>query len=185
MFNTNGRRTDGVWQHTGKLTVKSALELVAPEAPPGTPASLVLPNGIITTPMLAPGAAQQLIGSFAQTVSWLLPQSNVWTETPIQVNCLFSGVPTRFTLNLLLGCPTKGQRVAWDLMIDGVRQTSAALGALDSPENNYGSMATGTYYVPNMPAAGTHRVGVALYGPSGSQIFNAIWSTLYVTEERR
>lgn len=178
-----GTATDGVWKHTGKFIVRSDLELLAPDQPAGQTATLVLPNGVITTPMLAPNAAQEQIGSYAQLVTWTLPQSNVWTETPIQVTLAFSGVRTRIEFNVLLSCPTKGQRIFYAIMVDGVAPAGAAAGALDAPENGYAMMAAGTYYFT--PAAGTRRFAFGVYGPSGSQIFNVIASTLYVTEQKR
>jgi len=45
-------------------------------------------------------------------------------------------------------------------------------------------MAEGAYYVPN-PPTGVYRVGFAVYGPAGVTISNQIWSTLYVTEQKR
>ena len=183
--NLNGYRSDGVWRHTGKLIVASNLELYPPEQPPGQSATLVLPNGIITTPMLAPNAAQQLIGSCVQVVGWTLPQTNVWTETPIQAQCTFSGAsPVRVEFAFAVGCPTKGQRVFWSFFLDGSVATGASLGALDAPEANYGSMATGCYYMTS-PPLGSHRVAVGLYGPAGAQIGSSIYSTLYVTEQKR
>ena len=181
--NLNGHRTDGVWRHTGKLIVASNLELYPPEQPPGQSATLVLPNGIITTPMIAPNAVQQLLGRYEQALSYTLPSTGVWTETPIQATCTFGGGLVRFELAFMLSCPTKGQRVYWDVMTDGVRGTAPALGALDAPENNYAVMAVGTYYAT--PAAGTHRIGVALNGPVGTLILNNIWATMYVTEQKR
>lgn len=171
--------TDGVWVHTGTLVVRSALEL----QPSGGTASLILPDGIITTPMLAPNAAQEQIGSYAQLLSWTLPQAGVWTETPIQVTLHFSGVRTRIEFNVLMSCPVKGQRVFYAIMVDGTAPVNGALGALDAPENGYAMMAAGTYYFT--PAVGTRRFAFGVNGPAGVQIFNVITSTLYVTEQKR
>jgi hypothetical protein len=178
------RRTDGYWVHTGKLVVRSALELQPPEQPPGGTASLVLPDGIITTPMIAQNAVQEQIGSFAQLVSFTLTQTNVWTETPVQVTATVDVVRTRIEFNVLIGSPTKGQRVLWGIMVDGSAPGQGALGGVDTPENNYGSMAVGTYYFTPSTAA-SHRFAFGLYGPAGAQIFNAFASTLYVTQQKR
>lgn len=160
------RVTDGLWTHLGKMVLKS----------------VVLPAASVDTNALAPQAAQQMIGSYVQTVSWTLPASNTWTETPIQADLVSSGSPTRIEFNVLLGCPTKGQRIFWGIMVNGAAP-AGPLGGMDCPENNYGMMAVGVYYVT--PQAGSGRIGLGLYGPSGSQIFNAFPSTLYVTEQKR
>jgi hypothetical protein len=160
------RVTDGVWTHLGKMVLKS----------------VVLPAASVDTNALVPSAAQQMIGSYVQTVGWTLPSSNVWTETPIQASLVSSGSPTRIEFNVLVGCPTKGQRIFWGIMVNGVAP-SVPLGAMDCPENNFGTMAVGVYYVT--PQAGAGRIGLGLYGPSGSQIFSAFPSTLYVTEQKR
>ena len=122
------------------------------------------------------------VGSYVGALSWTLGASSVWTETPIQTTVALSGVRTRIEFGTMIGCPTKGQRVFWTIMIDGNPPVgTAALGAADAPENNYGLMASGTYYIT--PAAGSRRVALALYGPSGAQLFNVIASTLYLTEQ--
>ena len=176
------RRTDGYWIHTGKLVVRSALEIQPPEQPPGGTTSLVLPDGVITTPMIAPQACQQLLGSYVQLVSFTLSQTNVWTETPIQVNVTFGGNLVRIEFAFAITCPTKGQHVAWGMMLDGASPL-VILGALDAPEANYGTMANGCYYLT--PPAATHRLAIGLYGPSGSSLINTIATTLYVTEQKR
>jgi hypothetical protein len=177
-----GRRTDGYWMHTGKLVVRSVLELQPPEQPPGGTASLVLPNGVITTPMIAPQACQELIGSYVQLVSFTLSQTNVWTETPIQVNVTFGGNRVRIEFAFAVSCPTKGQHVAWGIMLDGANPL-VILGALDAPEANYGAMASGCYYLT--PSATSHRLAIGLYGPSGAALVNTIAATFYVTEQKR
>ena len=183
--NLNGHRTDGVWRHTGKLIVASNLELYPPEQPPGQSATLVLPNGIITTPMLAPNAVQQLIGYYFAATTWTLPQTNVWTETPIQVNCTFSGVsPVRLEFNFSVTCPTKGQRLYWGFFLDGSLGTGIALGVADAPENGYLMSCTGTYYSLT-PPTGTHRVAMGLYGPTGAALSSQLADSLYVTEQKR
>ena len=187
------QQTSGNRLHRGKFQINGRLEVLTPgyaQAPSG----LVLPAGSVTSDMLAPGAVttakiaadatQHLIGSYAQAVSWTLPGTNVWTETPIQCMCQFSGAVTRVEFSFLIGCPTKGARIYWVVMVDGTNLSTAALGGLDAPEANFGAMCSGTFYATS-PTAGYHRVGVAVYGPSGSQLFDSIWSTLYVTEQKR
>jgi hypothetical protein len=163
------QRTDGLWTHTGKFVVL------------GGPVEL--PPGSISTDEITPGAVQEQIGSFVQTIAWTLPTSNVWTETPIQLTVPTSGAQLRIEFNVLLGCPTKGQRIFWGIMVDGAAPV-LAVGALDSPENNFGMMAVGTYYAAPRPPA-TYRMAFGVYGPSGSQIFNALASTMYLTEQKR
>jgi hypothetical protein len=160
---TNGyeKRTDGLWTHAGKL---------------------VLGNGMLDGACLVAGSVQQLIGSYATGTAYTLGVTSVWTETPVQVTATCSGAQCRIEFNVLLGCPTKGARIIWGLMLDGA-PPAINLGAVDAPEANYGLMASGCYYYT--PAAGSHRFGFGIYGPSGSQIFNAIASTLYVTEQKR
>jgi len=127
------------------------------------------------------GTCQQLIGSYVQSIGWTLPQSSVWTESPIQVTPTFTGAQVRLEFNVMLGCPTKGQRVFWGIFVDGAL-ASGVLGAEDAPEANYGIMSNGTWYWS--PAAGTHRIGYGLYGPAGSQIVNSIVHGMYLTEQR-
>ena len=175
----NGRehKTDGLWTHTGRLVV--------------TQGPVDLPDGSIGLAELIPGAATALVGSYQQALSWTVPTPNTWNETPIQIFGGFTGAVVRFSLNFLVSCPTKGQRVLWDIMLDGVRGSDPALGAADAPENAFAVSASGTYYaLPSTlklvpPTPGSHRASIALYGPSGTQIMPDIWSTLYVTEERR
>lgn len=166
------RLTDGLWNHLGKLIVGNLV----------VTRTVSLPTGAVTEDMLAPGAASAQIGSFAQGIAWTLPQSNVWTETPVAVTGTGQGLLTRVEFTMLLGCPTKGQRVFWGLMLDGA-PPERVLGAADAPENNYGMMASGTYYATSSP--GMHRLAIGLYGPAGTQIFGAVPSALYVTEQRR
>jgi len=167
---TNGfeRATSGLWTHRGKLVVV------------GGP--VTLPAASITTEEIVPQAAQQLIGNFAQFVGWSLPSANTWTETPIALNLTCSGVPTRLEFNVPLSCAVKGQHLAWGIMLNGA-PPSAALGAIDAPEANFGMMAVGIFYV--QPAAGSGRIAVGLYGPAGSQVLSGLPSTLYVTEQKR
>jgi hypothetical protein len=183
MVHSIERRSDGVWVHTGSLLVRSTLRLEPPVQPPGASASLVLPDGSITTPMLAPNAAQQLVASYAQATSFSIPQTSVWVESPVQVTVTFGGYQVRTEFNVPVVCATKGQRVAWGIMVDGAAPGLGAIGALDSPENNYGMMAVGIYYF--IPPAGTHRLAFGLYGPAGSNIPNSLPSTLYINEQRR
>jgi hypothetical protein len=143
---------------------------------------LSLPPASVTTAAIQDSAVQQMIGSFAQAVDWTLPVTNVWTETPVQAQVTSTGVPTRVEFNLFLSCPLKGHRIAWGVMLNG-QPPAYVLGALDSPENNFGMMASGAYYVS--PDAGSGRVGIGLYGPTGAKIYPAIVSTLYVTEQKR
>jgi hypothetical protein len=166
---TNGyeRMTSGLWTHKGKLVVVG---------------QVVLPTGSITTDEIAADAVQQRVASYAQGVGWTLPSSNVWTETPVQVTLSLGGWLCRFEFNVLLGCPTKGQRIFWSIMTDGA-VPPAPLGAMDAPENNFGVMASGVYYAA--PASGERRLAFGVYGPSGSQIYSALPSTLYVTEQKR
>jgi hypothetical protein len=176
------RRTDGYWLHTGTLAVRSSLELLPPTQPPGASATLVLPDGIITTPMIAPNAVQELIGSYVASVMYTLPVENVWTESPIQTTVTYSGAQVRVDFAFGVICTVKGQRMVWGIMVDGAAPT-ALLGALDAPEANYGSMASGTYYIN--PSPGSHRVAIGLYGPAGSSLASNITSTLYLTEQKR
>jgi len=46
-----GQQTDGTWRHTGRLIVATSFELQAGSAQPAT---LILPDGSITAPMLDP-----------------------------------------------------------------------------------------------------------------------------------
>jgi hypothetical protein len=141
-----------------------------------------LPANSIQTSEISAGACQQMIGSYAAGLSWSLASASVWTETPVQANCTFTGALARFEFNVLLSCPTKASRTFWSIMIDGAQPPYSA-GAADAPENNYAFMADGVFYAT--PAAGTRRVSFAVYGIVGVQIYNSIASTLYVTEQRR
>ena len=168
MVNGYERTTSGLWTHKGKLVVV------------GGPVSL--PTGSITTEEIAPSATQQLVGNFSQYVTWTLPNTNVWTETPIQLTLTMSGVPARIEFNVPLSCATKGQHLAWGIMLNGA-PPPAALGAIDAPDAGFGMMGVGIYYV--QPSAGSGRIGFGLYGPSGSQVAGGLPSTLYVTEQKR
>lgn len=167
----NGRSyiTDGIRLHTGPFIIR------------GGP--VTLPPASITTEMLVPEAAEAAIGTYAQLVAWTNPTSGVWAETPVQVTLNFTGVRVRIEFNVLMSCPTKGQRIYYAMMVDGAPPNNIALGALDAPENGYVMMASGTYYYT--PAQGTRRFAFGVNGPASSQIHNVIVSTLYVTEQRR
>jgi len=174
------QRTDGLWTHTGKFVVRSTLEL-DPDITGG--AHLVVPNGTITTAMLANQACQQLIGSFVDYVAWTLPQAYVWLESPIQVTLSLSGAPIRVEFNVPLSCATKGQHLMWGITTNGAL-IGQALGAIDAPEADFGMMAVGIYYY-QPPGPGVGRLGLGLHGPSGSQILDGLPSTFYVTEQKR
>ena len=146
--------------------------------------SLTLPAASIGTQELEPGAVQALIGSYVGSPDWSLPQSSVLTETPMQVTCTFSGALVRFEFAFLASIPTKGQRLLWQLLIDGTGVAGLSLGAIDAPEAAYAATVSGVYYWPT-PTPGSHRVGLGFYGPSGSRLHNHALSTLYVTEQRR
>jgi hypothetical protein len=176
---TADRGTDGLWVHTGRLIVRSTLELQPPE---GGLAELILPDSTITTRMLAPQACQQMLDSFVQLVSFSVPQTGVWVETPARVDVVFDGSPVRIEFTFAVSCPTKGQHVAWGIMADGA-DPLVILGGLDAPEASFGSMAAGCYYL--QPAAGAHRLGIGLRGPSGTLMSNTVATTLYVTEQKR
>jgi hypothetical protein len=164
------RQTAGLWTHNGKFVVK------------GGPVDL--PPGSIPTGEIAPNAIQERIGMYAQLVSWTLPTTGVWTETPVQVTAALTGALLRIEFNVLLSCPLKGHRIFYAIMVDGNAPTQSALGALDSPENAYAMMASGTVYVDPV-GSGSHRFAFGVAGPAGSQIYNVIASTLYLTEQRR
>lgn len=168
---TNGyeKSSYGLWTHHGRFVVTSG--------------PVDLPDGSIGTSEIAPNACQQLISSYVQATAWSLPQTNVWTETPIAVTLTFGGYQTRIEFNVPLVCATKGQHLAWGIMVDGVAPSQGPVGALDAPENGYGMMAVGVYYF--VPTPTSHRFAFGLYGPNGSSIPNSLPSTLYVTEQRR
>lgn len=166
--------TAGLWTHRGKFVVASG--------------PVELPVGSINTYEIAVGACQAMEGYYAQAINWTLPVTNVWTESPIQATGTFEGFVVRVEFNFGLSCPTKGQRVLWGVMIDGGMTAIGAIGGMDAPEMNYAVMATGTYYVDpaNDPInAGPHRIGMALYGPSGAALLGGIHSTLFLTEQKR
>jgi hypothetical protein len=164
----NEYRTDGLWTHTGKLVVSGG--------------TVDLPVGSIATDEIAPGAVQQLLGSYAQLTTFSLGQASVWTETPAQVTVTFGGYLVRVDFAFALSCPTKGQRVVWGIMVDGAAPL-VTLGGMDAPEANYGAMAVGTYYFT--PSAASHRIAIGLYGPVGAALVSTIATTLYVTEQKR
>lgn len=148
----------------------------------GGPLSFTPAADTITTSAIQGNAVQQMIGSYVQAVGWSLPQSNLWTESPIQVTVSLGGNPTRIEFTFAISCPTKGQRVLWGLMVDG-GVPGVILGGIDAPEANYGAMANGCYYVT--PVAGSHRLSIGVYGPSGAALSNQVASTFYVTEQKR
>lgn len=173
VWQSNGyqQATDGVRLHTGPFIVR------------GGP--VVLPVGSITTDALAPEAAAALIGRYAGTPDWTLPSTNVLVETPVQCTCTFSGALVRFEFAFLASIPTKGQRLLWQLMLDGAAGvTGVSLGAIDAPEASYAATVSGVYYWPQ-PVLGSHRVGLGLYGPAGSKLHNHALTVLFVTEQRR
>jgi len=142
-----------------------------------TPAANSIPTSAIQA-----DAVEQLSASYVQQLAWSLPLTNVWTETPAQVTVTFGGNRVRIEFAFVLTCPTKGARVIWGIMLDGAAPL-IALGGLDAPEANYGAMANGCYYM--IPSASTHRLGIGLYGPSGSAIVGQAATTFYVTEQKR
>lgn len=181
-YRAGGYRTDGLLDHTGRLIVRNIIEL-QPDI--FGKSDLILPPGTIVTADIAPNAVQQMIGQYVATLSWTLPTSSVWTETPIGTTGVVSqtGVDLRVEFSFPVVCTTKGQRIFWGVFVDGTF-SGFALGALDAPENNYGMMATGTYYVLH-PGAGSHRIAMGINGPSGSTIPSAVYCSFYVTEQKR
>ena len=178
-------RTDGLWSHTGTLFIRSQPSMQALTVING---KVTLPVGSINTYELAVGAAQAMEAHYAQKVAYSLPVSNAWRESPVQATGTFEGFLTRVEFNFPVECATKGQRLLWGVMVDGVLLSVGAIGGLDAPEAGYMGMAVGTYYVDpaNDPlGAGSHRIGMALFGPAGSQILNAVTSTLWLTEQKR
>lgn len=178
-------RTDGLWSHTGSLLIRT---LPTEKALVVVGGDVTLPVGCINTYELAVGAAQAMEAYYAQKVAYSLPVGNVWRESPIQATGVFEGFIVRVEFNFPVMCANKGQRLMWGVMVDGVLTAIGAIGGLDAPENGFMGMAVGTYYVDprNDPlGAGSHRVGIALNGPTGSQILNAVASTLFLTEQKR
>ena len=130
-----------------------------------------------------PPPACREIGRYLGTVNWTLTATNVWTPTPIYTPVTCTGdLRCHIQFSTLMGIPNKGSRVFWTITIDDrLPVGDFALGAMDAPEANYGVMAVGAYYIT--PEAGSHIVALSVYGPAGAQIFDAIASVLYVTEE--
>ena len=68
--------TDGIWWHTGTLRTRGLQ----------VDGSLSLPDGSIDTPMLAPNAVTELVGSYAQIIAWTLSADSVWTRLVLDLN---------------------------------------------------------------------------------------------------
>ena len=150
---------------------------------PQSGGQLFLPPNCVDTSQIRANAVQQLIGSYVQAISWTIPAGGAWYETPMQINATLSGAIVRVEFNFLVACPTKGGRTYWTFMQDGT-PVVGSLGGVDAPEANYGCMAIGQYYWTS-PPTGAHRISMALNAPAGTQLISAIYSTLYLTEQKR
>ena len=133
---------------------------------------------------LLPAGISPLIGSYEAALNYTVPSINVWTETPVQAPCTFTGAPLRIDWNTSISNPGKGATVYVGIGINGTLQwPSRAL--FNTPEANYIVSVSGTIYWPSPSVSGAGRCSIWLYtGSSGTAINPGAYNALYVTEMR-
>lgn len=212
VVSTNGRleqRTDGLWIHHGKLNL-GPVGSGAAGAPLGTSGDLVVNRGdntgaiyfagqdkyiyytgaqfvfapALTSTALAPGAAQQFLGSYRAIAGFTISTPNVWNETNAQVTVTTTGGMVRVEACGTLIAQTAGQLIYVGTMVD------AGIGGGDSLQafqplalNQITGFSVVNYYAS---PAGTHRYSVMLYSPNGN---GGLWAggyqQVWVNEQRR
>jgi len=147
---------------------------------------LILPDGSITTPMLAPNAVQQLLtSSYLAGGSGAYSTINTWLETSVQIAAtVFSGAVVR------LECRLNFSVSAAAAVNVGIFYDHALLignqAAVYTPSDliNWGQMVSFVYYYT--PSAGTHTFGIGVNFSAGTLTLSpGAYQALYVTEQKR
>ena len=175
---TNGfeRLTDGLWTHLGKLVTG---DLVVNR-------TLSLPAGSVTTPMLAPNAAQQLIGQYSAATGWVVPGVSQWYESDARCNFTTSGGLLRVEVACAVQATVAGQGVLLGAGYDG-GVNLGSLSACHTTGPNFACPLGGVGYISGCPA-GLHRMSIFLYaagGPNGLAFHAWAYQQISVTEQKR
>jgi hypothetical protein len=141
-------------------------------------------NDGVDYPVLgAPNSAQQLLGSWYNPSGWSLPQTGVWTESEIRVTYTNGTGLLRYEFQVTVECPSPPPAPVYlGLGLDGGLNWPSLV-IYSPPAAGYVNTLSGRmYYQP--PSAGTHRVGVFVYGNAGAHFTSSANSGLWVTEQK-
>jgi hypothetical protein len=180
---TDAALTDAVIiDYTGAVTMTSGLTAWGNFQAYGITAtnSLSLPAGSVTTPMLAAGAAQAIIGSFNGVGGGWSTGAAGWLETSVAVIGTYTGgLNVRIEWSLSFYNSIAGAIINLGIGIDGGLWVGTHV--IHTPGANYYCSASGVVYY-TMPA-GSHRVAVFLNMNAGVSTIS--YGTMYCTEQRR
>lgn len=143
-------------------------------------------DGTVFTPKLAPNAAQQLLGSYVAPPAWSTTANN-WVITPVSTSV---NVSTTGALLRVEWCLVMAQSLAQGQWITGLGWDGAVqYGVAYTVSPNAGNPVTvsGIWYLSNL-GAGAHTISMFVYNVSGGSTLNfytGVYSTLYVTEQKR
>lgn len=143
---------------------------------------LTLPNGSVTTPMLAANAAQQMLGQYAANTTFSTTAVGSWVATPALVNVTTSGGTVRLELSLTMTHTGAGAFYYVAILRDGgivgsqiVHQSVAG----------YNTAIAMIYY--DTPPAGAHTYGVYVNNQGAGTLATQPSTTtaLYANEQKR
>lgn len=136
-------------------------------------------GGKVTLPA---GTAQALVGQYHQALTWNPPQINVWTESPVQANCTFTGFGARIEWSTVIASPTKGAVCYVGIGLNGA-VTYSSESVFHVPEVNYIVPVSGVLYTGAL--SGAQRVSLWLYvNALGTGINPGANSMVWVSEQR-
>lgn len=152
----------------------------------GSVTSTEIKDGTIQTQDIAANAVQQLLGSYVAAPSWSTTANN-WLITPITVSV---NVSTTGALLRVEWMVCMAQSLAQGQWLTGMGwDGSVQYGVAYSVSPNAGNPVTvsGIWYLSNL-GAGVHTISIFVYNVSGGStlsIYTGVYSTLYVTEQKR
>jgi hypothetical protein len=149
-----------------------------------TAGGIALPNGSVTTAMLAPGAAQQLIGSYVAGNSFATTTINAWVPTTATTGSIAcSGAQCRIECGTQFYHSLAGAGVYTGLMVDG-----GVVGAMSYsiiPGASWTVQVGWTFYYTPPAGNRTFTLGLLTANAGTTTIQGAALTSLYVTEQRR
>lgn len=137
-------------------------------------------GGKVTLPA---GSVQQLLGSYRQVITWSIPASGNWYETPAQVSATTTGGMVRLEACGSLTHATLSAVTYVGFMCDGAL-TADSLTAVSAPQANAVMSYSAIYYFT--PSAALHRFSIMLYTNSAGVggFWSGAYQNLFVTEQR-
>jgi len=142
--------------------------------------TLVATGGKVSLPA---GTAQSLLGYYWNGVTWSLPATSQWYETPVQAsftNALGGVWRIEFTAHILSSTANAGMYLG--VGVDG-SLTWGSLAVVNVPANQLQVVSSFIYHTGG--PAGTHRVSVWMMSTSAGGGLNATGnSSIWVTEQR-